>query len=74
MRCQHCHAENLEDVKICISCGKNIDSTKKPWQSLHNLLWGNKLNQDILDTLNELNKQDNHFIDVVRDLKKSDDE
>lgn len=74
MRCEYCRALNPEDVRICISCGKTIDLNKKPWHSLHNLLWGNKINQDILDTLNELNKQKNHFIDVARDLKKTNDE
>ncbi|MDD1775659.1 MAG: hypothetical protein LUQ24_09035 [Methanobacterium sp.] len=74
MRCQYCHAENPEDVQICIICGKTTDISKKPWKSLHNLLWGNKINQDIMDNLNDLNKQKSHFIDVARNLKKSDDD
>ncbi len=72
MKCEHCNQENPDDVLVCINCGiKIISDQNKPWHSLHKLLWGNKINQDILETLNELNHQKDHFIDVAHKLKKT---
>jgi len=69
-RCRNCQAENPDNVLICQVCGEKMGNNRKPWHSLHNLLWGNKINQDILDTLNELSHENTHLIDVARKLKK----
>ena len=70
MRCEYCNHENQDNAQVCENCGKSITSDKKPWHSLHNLLWGNKINQDILDTLNELNHRNEHLMGHARKLKK----
>lgn len=72
MECKHCGQEIPEDVQVCVNCGGLIISDEdRSWHSLHNLLWGNKINQDILETLNELNIQNKHFTDVARKIKKT---
>ena len=72
MKCSYCNADNPEQVQICVNCGKKLDMKHgKTWHSLHNLLWGSKIDQDILDTLNELNSPNEPFIDSARKLKKT---
>lgn len=53
-----CNEEIPDDVQVCMNCGSDIIYKKKSWHSLHKLLWDNKINQDILETLNELSHQE----------------
>ncbi|MGV8144084.1 MAG: zinc-ribbon domain-containing protein [Methanothermobacter sp.] len=54
MKCVYCNHMNSDDAQYCKKCGKPLSYDKKPWHSLHKLLWGNNINQDILETLNDL--------------------
>ncbi len=66
MECERCNHELPDDAQVCLNCGaKIVDGEGKSWHSLHNLLWDSKINQDILETLNEL-KQKRHLIDTTR--------
>ena len=72
MKCVYCNTQNAEQVQFCVNCGKKLKNNRdKSWHSLHSLLWGSKIDQDILDNLNELNRPDDHFIDYARKLKKT---
>lgn len=76
VECEHCNQEIPDDVRICVNCGREIRCQKKAWHSLHKLLWDNKINQDILETLNELSRQKylkKHFVDVARNLNRARD-
>ena len=75
MKCIYCNADNPDQVQLCVNCGEKMkNATHTHWHSLHSLLWGNKINQDILETLNELRHQNENFIDSTRKLKKAEEE
>ncbi|NYB26147.1 MAG: hypothetical protein HVN34_02250 [Methanobacteriaceae archaeon] len=76
VECHYCNEEVPDDVQVCMNCGSDIIYKKKSWHSLHKLLWDNKINQDILETLNELSHQEKyfkekHFVDVARNLNRT---
>ncbi len=72
MECEYCQSENSAEARVCINCGKEIKSARNTdaWHSLHDLLWGDKINQDIVETLNDLNQKNSHFVDYARKLNR----
>lgn len=71
MECKHCRQEIPDDVEVCVNCGADVIREEKPWHSLHKLLWDNKIDQDILDSLNELCSHKKHFIGVTRKIDRA---